>query len=379
MCVGECRAGDARCSGADQLTPQHCDDTGTWLSGTPCPNLCADGTCGGTCMPGVRRCNPLTGLPELCTPMGTWSKQPACPFVCTGAGLCTGDCKPGARDCLNGVPRSCDPNGKWLAGNACPNVCTGDGVCSGECKPKAQDCDDQTPITCDEAGFWHEGTPCKDSACNAGVCTGGCTPGKHECGANQTPQHCDDSGKWVLESRCKFVCTGDGVCGGTCTPGEKTCSGVIAQTCRSDGSGYDTKTCMPAQDNETATCSKAVCGSVCKASPGKCSGSTKCWSLRDGCDQCVAGYVPRMATSTDKICVSSATHDLVQMENSLAASRVTDDPNLIAMYGQDACQTGYVWREAVTGDHVCVTGDRRTQSQNENAAHKSHTVVGSNP
>jgi len=36
-------------------------------------------------------------------------------------------------------------------------------------------------------------------------------------------------------------------------------------------------------------------------------------------------------------------------------------------YGPDTCVSGYVWREAVENDHVCVTPDQRTQARRDNA------------
>ena len=38
-----------------------------------------------------------------------------------------------------------------------------------------------------------------------------------------------------------------------------------------------------------------------------------------------------------------------------------------APYGPDTCLNGYVWREAVASDHVCVTPPRRQQARNDNA------------
>jgi hypothetical protein len=35
-------------------------------------------------------------------------------------------------------------------------------------------------------------------------------------------------------------------------------------------------------------------------------------------------------------------------------------------YGPDTCLQGYVWREAVPSDHVCVTPETRTQTAEDN-------------
>jgi hypothetical protein len=38
----------------------------------------------------------------------------------------------------------------------------------------------------------------------------------------------------------------------------------------------------------------------------------------------------------------------------------------VAQYGPDTCRQGYVWRDAVPGDHVCVPPWIRAQAQQEN-------------
>jgi hypothetical protein len=79
---------------------------------------------------------------------------------------------------------------------------------------------------------------------------------------------------------------------------------------------------------------------------------------------CAAGYVPRNAVPGDNVCVTPAEESQVVNDNSQASLRVspTGGP-----YGQDTCQTGYVWREATTNDHVCVTPETRTITAEENA------------
>ncbi|WP_164478655.1 hypothetical protein [Mycolicibacterium stellerae] len=44
---------------------------------------------------------------------------------------------------------------------------------------------------------------------------------------------------------------------------------------------------------------------------------------------------------------------------------VTIDPSL--PYGPDTCKQGYVWRDAVPGDHICVTPERRDKVATDNA------------
>jgi hypothetical protein len=53
----------------------------------------------------------------------------------------------------------------------------------------------------------------------------------------------------------------------------------------------------------------------------------------------------------------------VAADNAAAPSRWVNGP-----YGPHTCINGYVWREAFTGDDVCVTGAQRSQAAADNAA-----------
>ena len=57
-------------------------------------------------------------------------------------------------------------------------------------------------------------------------------------------------------------------------------------------------------------------------------------------------------------------------ENATAGQRV--DP--FGAYGPNSCKAGFVWREAYSGDVVCVTPARRAQVKQENLAGPSHKV-----
>jgi hypothetical protein len=80
---------------------------------------------------------------------------------------------------------------------------------------------------------------------------------------------------------------------------------------------------------------------------------------------CIAGYVPRLASASDTVCVTPNVAARTQQENANAATYRS--PNGGA-YGSDTCISGYVWREAFDGDSVCVTPDIRQQSWADNAA-----------
>jgi hypothetical protein len=83
---------------------------------------------------------------------------------------------------------------------------------------------------------------------------------------------------------------------------------------------------------------------------------------------CVSGYVWREATSGDDVCVTPDVRTQTAADNAAAASR-----KVTSLYGPDTCAQGFVWREAFTNDHVCVTSAVRNQVAADNAAAPSHT------
>ena len=89
-----------------------------------------------------------------------------------------------------------------------------------------------------------------------------------------------------------------------------------------------------------------------------------------GATACKVGYVWREAYSGDVVCVTPATRSQAATDNAAAASRW-----VVGAYGPHTCIAGFVWREAVaTTDDVCVTADIRTQTAADNAAASSHVA-----
>ena len=83
-------------------------------------------------------------------------------------------------------------------------------------------------------------------------------------------------------------------------------------------------------------------------------------TAREGCQ---FGYVWREAVQGDYVCVTPGTRSQAWDDNSHAADRVHP---VNRDYGPDTCQYGYVWREVVRGDHVCVTPGTRVQTWDDN-------------
>jgi hypothetical protein len=125
----------------------------------------------------------------------------------------------------------------------------------------------------------------------------------------------------------------------------------------------------------TPVCAGNVCGSECLVSPGICPGSSGCWELAFGCQECKQGFVWRDAAPTpgvDQICVLPEARNRAFAENANA-------PNTVDNANFPFCLQGFVWREAFGGtsqvDKVCVTVDSRSTAATENALHPSNTVV----
>ncbi len=117
-------------------------------------------------------------------------------------------------------------------------VCSGAGVCSGECRPGAKQCQGTTPRLCGDNGLWQNMTPCT-AICSNGACTGDCSPGSKQCMGNAV-QTCSSAGRWVASETCMFVCRGNGECSGQCVPGRRQCAGTTPQLCSADGQWMNT-------------------------------------------------------------------------------------------------------------------------------------------
>lgn len=83
-----------------------------------------------------------------------------------------------------------------------------------------------------------------------------------------------------------------------------------------------------------------------------------------GPDTCKNGFVWREARSGDHVCVTPEVREQTAEENRQAAAR--RDP-AGGPYGPDTCLSGYVWREAFEGDLVCVPPESRDQAHFDNS------------
>ncbi|MGY0064163.1 hypothetical protein ACWY4P_48325 [Streptomyces sp. LZ34] len=79
---------------------------------------------------------------------------------------------------------------------------------------------------------------------------------------------------------------------------------------------------------------------------------------------CATGFVWREAIPADQVCVTPQIRSQTSTENALGPSR--REPNG-GVYGPDTCKQGYVWRETRPTDHVCVPPASRDQARSDNA------------
>ena len=299
-----------------------------WITATGAP----------TCTPGAKQCT--TGQqPQTCDANGAWQNTGSpCPYLCN-AGICTGVCTPGAKQCSGLQPQTCDANGAWQnTGSPCPYVCAPTtGLCTGVCAPGAKRCNGLQPQTCDSTGTWqNSGSPCP-TACDANTgtctgactCTGGCTPGAKQCNGLQ-PQTCDANGVWQNNgSLCQYFCDGStatcvNTCScATCTPGQKKCSGSQPQTCDANGNWQNTGSactgcstcsvgaCVPAPNGTSCgsdLCSPMICqAGVCTpGSPVSCNSPPACHIGPGTCNpsngQCTYQSLPNNTSCSSDAC-----------------------------------------------------------------------------
>ena len=94
-----------------------------------------------------------------------------------------------------------------------------------------------------------------------------------------------------------------------------------------------------------------------------------------GPDTCINGFVWREARSGDTVCVTPGTRDQIAAQNANAGAN--KDPS--QAYGPESCSQGYVWREAFDGDTVCVTPAVRSATLADNAAASSRKATNKPP
>jgi hypothetical protein len=87
--------------------------------------------------------------------------------------------------------------------------------------------------------------------------------------------------------------------------------------------------------------------------------------------KCLQGYVWREAVAKDYVCVTPQTRQQAWNDNARQdARRAGRGP-----YGYETCKQGYVWREATRNDKVCVTPATRDQTRYDNSQARQRVVA----
>lgn len=104
------------------------------------------------------------------------------------------------------------------------------------------------------------------------------------------------------------------------------------------------------------------------------SGNASLPNLPYGPDTCKDGYVWREAIADDRVCVTPESREQAKRDNKLRESRISPTDRT---YGSDTCIPGFVWREVVPSDRVCVTPQIREQTRLENSQFENNRARGS--
>jgi hypothetical protein len=87
---------------------------------------------------------------------------------------------------------------------------------------------------------------------------------------------------------------------------------------------------------------------------------------------CLMGYVWRQAYSGDYVCVTPDQRSQAAADNAAASGRIQSGGGA---YGQYTCQQGYVWRQVVPDDYVCVTPAERAQAAADNGQANNRALL----
>jgi len=163
---------------------------------------------------------------------------------------------------------------------------------------------------------------------------------------------------------------GDGAC---CITGSKVLCGNASQSCRASATRAECYGVVMICENGSNRvpdgawigCNSYACGAcIGFGETGNISILSKGGSAAGYVtDVCKPGFVWREAVPGDKVCVVPPARDHARNDNALAVQRRS--PNGGA-YGPATCKPGYIWREATQDDRVCVSPDVRSQTHEQN-------------
>ncbi len=300
-CTGSCQACDVEgslgiCTAlASGATPRHSACGGTGV----CAGSCGGKTDGSCSYPTVA-CGSATCVGQTYQAAGTCNagncKSPdplPCSNACSTTAGCTGECRPGTKQCSGSQPQICDPDGAWQnTGNACSGCYT--------CSAATGACVANTGNLCDD------GNACtKTDTCQSGVCVGSnsktcptppvcrgagvCDPSTGDCNyplaAKDSP--CNDNNACTQFDSCQ-----GGVCTGTAISCNSPPACHVAGACSAGTCSY------PKADDGTTDSSCPGTTRMCYQ--GTCVGcltDQQCSGIRPSCDPSTHTCVCRRPSS----------------------------------------------------------------------------------
>lgn len=161
--------------------------------------------------------------------------------------------------------------------------------------------------------------------------------------------------------------------GSNCLTGTKAlCSSSTGRSCRWDGTApFCDGSCRegekqsppPEGSSSGSSCwtgSKVYCCSSVGSVGQPLMGERNC---SFGTDTCIQGYVWREAVPSDHVCVTPEVREQTRIDNAQAGTRRSPTGGAS---GPDTCISGFVWRDAFSNDHVCVTPQIRAGAAQDN-------------
>ncbi|MCA9521422.1 MAG: PKD domain-containing protein [Myxococcales bacterium] len=171
------------------------------------------------------------------------------------------------------------------------------------------------------------------NGCNAGTasCNSVCRPGTTSCSENEL-QTCKADGSGWDSTTCANGCDASkGLCFGSCTPGSTVCNGDVLETCSSDGGGYTQTACKHGCD---ASSTVQACYESCRPGSQTCDADGNlgtCNGAGTGYDTtpCVNGCDPTTLACFGELTADAGANQVIVLgdEATLVATATGGDGN----------------------------------------------------
>lgn len=267
----QCKPGTLRCK-IDGPIERCADDGRSWVAEQSCADGCNPETVScNSCKPGELACR--FGNVVSCNPQGeTWTLAEPCQLGCDAASVSCFLCKPGSSRCrVDGHQERCAADGSAWEPVFCQYGCNdATGTCR-TCQPGVRECDQSGNLrACNSAGNGWTTSACKLGCDASTLQCFDCKPDELRCNPQGAIERCAASGlTWTLKQVCPAGCNAKTIACDVCKAGESKCDGSAQLSCKSDGSGWDSKSCAQGCNPQNGACR------FCTAGATRCNGSAQ--------------------------------------------------------------------------------------------------------